>query len=167
MPPVGEMPRATIAHDMSITLMQFARWLHVLGVVVWVGGMFFAHMALRPSVQALEPPARLTLLAATLKRFVTWVGVAVLAILASGFGMVAMLGGFDAVNRWVASMAVAGLVMVAIYLWLVLAPFRALRNAAAASDWPAAGAAMKRVRHLVAVNLGLGILVITFGILAR
>src|SRR5689334_3308996 len=104
---------------MSITLLQFARWLHVLAVVIWVGGMFFAHMALRPSVQALEPPARLTLLAATLARFLRWVAVAVVAILASGFGMVAMLGGFDAVNRWVASMAIAGLVMIAIYVWLV------------------------------------------------
>ena len=42
--------------------MQIARWLHLLGVVVWVGGMFFAHMALRPSVLALNPPERLPLL---------------------------------------------------------------------------------------------------------
>ena len=50
--------------------MQFARWLHVMGVVVWVGGMFFAHMALRPAVQSLAPPERLPLLAATLSRFI-------------------------------------------------------------------------------------------------
>lgn len=152
---------------MSVYLMQFARWLHVAGIVIWVGGMFFAHIALRPSVQALAPPERLTLLAATLTRFVAWAGVAATAIVLSGFAMVAMLGGFGAVNRWVASMAVAGLVMVAIYVWLVAVPFRLLRAGVAAGDWPRAGAAMQRVRHLVAINLGLGILVITFGILAR
>ena len=35
--------------------MNVARWLHLLGVTIWVGGMFFAHMALRPSVAALAP----------------------------------------------------------------------------------------------------------------
>jgi uncharacterized membrane protein len=32
--------------------MTLSLFLHVLSVVVWVGGMFFAYMALRPS-----PPA--------------------------------------------------------------------------------------------------------------
>ena len=163
------MARATIASlaRSKVKHMRLALWLHVVGVVIWVGGMFFAHMALRPSVQALQPAERLTLLSATLTRFVAWAGGAVVAILGSGMAMVAMLGGFDAVNRWIASMAVAGIVMIVIYLWLVAVPFRQLRAAVAASDWPAAGASMKRVRHLVAVNLGIGLVVITFGVLAR
>ena len=152
---------------MTITMMQFARWLHVLGVVVWVGGMFFAHMALRPSVQALEPPARLTLLVATLRRFMRWVDYAITAIIVSGFIMVSRLGGFAAVNQWVMAMMAIGLVMFVIYGWLALVQFRRLRDAVSASDWSAAGAAMKRVRHIVAVNLGLGIVVITCGVLAR
>lgn len=43
--------------------------IHVLAVVLWVGGMAFAHFFLRPSVQALEPPVRLRLLHAVMKRF--------------------------------------------------------------------------------------------------
>lgn len=40
--------------------------LHVLSALIWVGGMFFAWMVLRPAaVKALDGPARLTL----------WVGV--------------------------------------------------------------------------------------------
>ena len=73
--------------------MQWARWLHLLGVVVWIGGMFFAHMALRPAAQALPPPQRLPLLAATLTRFVQWVAVAIVAILGSGIGLIVMVGG--------------------------------------------------------------------------
>lgn len=42
--------------------------LHVLAAVVWVGGMFFAWMVLRPAaVTALEPPARLRLWSAVFR----------------------------------------------------------------------------------------------------
>ena len=76
--------------------MQIARWLHLMGVVVWIGGMFFAHFALRPSAQALPPEVRLPLLAATLARFFGWVAAAVVAILASGVALSEALGGFRA-----------------------------------------------------------------------
>ncbi len=147
--------------------MQIARWFHLVGVVVWVGGMFFAHMALRPSVQALAPPERLTLLAATLTRFLSWVAVASLAVVASGFAMLSFMGAHAMANPWLASMAIAGLVMAGIYLFIVAGPFRALRDGVAAADWPRAGAAMQRVRRWVAVNLCLGMAVVTFGVLAR
>ena len=77
-----------------VSPMNFARWLHVLGVVVWVGGMFFAHMALRPAALALPPPQRLPLLAATLTRFVAWAGVAVVLILGSGAVLIVPAGRF-------------------------------------------------------------------------
>ncbi len=44
--------------------------LHLLAAVVWVGGMFFAWMILRPAaVDILEPPARLRLWLSVFKRF--------------------------------------------------------------------------------------------------
>jgi uncharacterized membrane protein len=144
--------------------MQFARWLHVMGVVVWVGGMFFAHMALRPAVQSLAPPERLPLLAAALSRFIAWVAVAIVAIVATGFAMVAMMG---AVGYHVHAMIAVGLAMVAIYLYIVAVPLRGLRGGVAARDWPRAGAAMPRIRQLVAVNLVLGIAVIAVAYLGR
>ena len=49
--------------------MQIARWLHLTGIVVWVGGMFFAHFALRPAAAELAPPVRLPLLLRTLSGF--------------------------------------------------------------------------------------------------
>ncbi|KAG1694742.1 Bifunctional purine biosynthesis protein PurH [Nymphon striatum] len=53
-----------------IMFMSIALSLHVLAVVIWVGGMFFAHQALRPAaVSTLEPPLRLQLWVATFKRF--------------------------------------------------------------------------------------------------
>ena len=60
--------------------------LHLLGVIVWVGGMFFAHMALRPAaVEVLEPPLRLPLMKRTLDRFFPWVWASIAAILSSGY----------------------------------------------------------------------------------
>lgn len=144
--------------------MQFARWLHVMGVVVWVGGMFFAHMALRPAAQSLAPPERLPLLAATLTRFIAWVAVAIVAILASGFAMMAMLG---QVGLYVHAMTAVGLAMMAIYAYLVVVPLRILRGAVTAREWPRAGPAMIRIRQLVAVNLALGIAVIAIAYLGR
>jgi uncharacterized membrane protein len=141
--------------------MQVARWLHLVGVVVWVGGMFFAHMALRPSAQALDPPQRLPLLAATLSRFVTWVALAIVLILGSGFFMVTALGGFAAVRWPVHAMTALGVLMVLIYAWLVAVPLRELKAGVAAADWPRAGVAMARVRHLVAINLVLGLVTVT------
>ena len=147
--------------------MQIALWLHLMGVVVWVGGMFFAHLALRPAAQALPPPMRLPLLAGTLARFFPWAGAAVVAILASGAWLVYGSGGFRAVGAAVHAMTGIGLVMALVYGYIVTVPFRALRTAVLASNWEAGGAAMGSVRRLVAFNLVLGLVTIAIAALGR
>lgn len=147
--------------------MRIALWLHVLGVVVWVGGMFFVQMALRPAAMALEPPQRLMLLARTLRHFFPWVGVAVIAIVASGFAMIVQTGGFARLPASVHIMTAIGLVMAAIFVWIALVPFRTLLKAVSDGAWPAGGAAMNSIRRLVAFNLILGIVTITIAILGR
>ena len=63
--------------------------LHLLAAVVWVGGMFYAYLAMRPAVvQVIDPARRPALWAATLERFFRWVWAAVVLLLATGFGMV-------------------------------------------------------------------------------
>ena len=55
--------------------------LHVLSALVWVGGMFFAWMVLRPAaVKALDGPARLTLWVEVFQGFFRWVWVAVILL---------------------------------------------------------------------------------------
>ncbi|MFO1314516.1 MAG: CopD family protein [Burkholderiales bacterium] len=147
--------------------MQVARWLHVLGVVVWVGGMFFAHMALRPAAQALPPPQRLPLLAATLSRFVAWAGVAIAMVVGSGVALIGFAGGMGGVGPAVHAMSGLGLAMVAIYAYLAARPLPRLRGAVAAAQWEQAGAAMAVVRRLVGVNLMLGLLTLTVAVLGR
>ena len=39
-------------------LYRALKTLHVLAIVVWIGGMVFAHFFLRPAAARLEPPVR-------------------------------------------------------------------------------------------------------------
>ena len=64
-------------------------FIHLLGVVVWVGGMFVLLFAVRPVAAAqLPPPQRVPLLATALGRFFFWVSIAIIAILGSGIALV-------------------------------------------------------------------------------
>ena len=47
--------------------------LHILGAVVWVGGMFAIYVCLRPALGTLEPPQRLRLMRVTFQKFFPWV----------------------------------------------------------------------------------------------
>ena len=62
--------------------------LHALAAVVWVGGMFFAYMALRPSVGPLPPLERVALWARVFGKFFPWVWMCVLVLLISGFWII-------------------------------------------------------------------------------
>jgi len=66
--------------------MSFAIAFHVIAIVIWVGGMFFAHQVMRPAaVSTLEPPHRLRLWVAGFKRFFPWVWLGWKSILRKGF----------------------------------------------------------------------------------
>ena len=141
--------------------MLIAKFLHILALMVWVGGMFFAHNALRPvAAVVLEPPQRLTLLAGIFTKFFAWVWLAIALILASGLYMMALLG---KPPLYVTLMAVIGIVMMLIFGHIFFAGFRRLKRAVAAQDWKAGGAAMAQIRKLVGINLVLGLITIAIG----
>ena len=148
--------------------MEIARFLHLIGVVIWVGGMFFAYMTLRPAAAALlEPPQRLPLWQATLSRFFTWVWIAVALIIVSSAWMLVALGGMKSVGVYVHVMLAIGVVMMAIFAHVFLAPYRRLTRAVQAKDWPAGGAALAQIRKLVGLNLILGLVTVAVAILGR
>ncbi|BAU49966.1 membrane protein [Sulfurifustis variabilis] len=143
--------------------MPFAITLHLLAAVVWVGGMFFAYMALRPvAATLLEPPLRLPLWSQVFGRFFPWVWAAILALPLTGYWMI--LGpfqGFASVRWYVHVMQAIGWVMIAIFLHIYFAPYRRLNRAVAAGDWKSAGAQLAQIRRLVGLNLILGLTTIT------
>lgn len=133
---------------------------HVLATVIWVGGMFFAHQCLRPAVLASleEPPKRLALWHAVFGRFFPWVWVCVILLLVTGQGMIMKLGGTATMPPHIHVMAGIGYLMAVIYAYLYFVPYAALRQEVAAKNWPAAGAALNRIRMLVGTNLSLGLI---------
>jgi uncharacterized membrane protein len=141
--------------------------LHVLSVVLWVGGMVFAHFFLRPAVAQLEPPQRLRLMHEVLGRFFQAVLAASLLALASGVWMLGRVarrvvqsgGSFDMPIAWTV-MAVLGTVMVAVFLYIRFVPYRRLGAAVATSAWADGGLALGQIRRLVLVNLMLGVVVL-------
>jgi uncharacterized membrane protein len=142
--------------------MGIALLLHLLAAVIWVGGMFFAHVALRPVVAAqLEPPARLALWAGIFKVFFPWVFAAIITLLLTGYWMVlSFFGGFDEVGMHVHLMIWAGYVMMLLFFHIFFAPFKRLKRAVAAEDWPAGGKNLAQIRVLVGINLVIGLVVI-------
>jgi uncharacterized membrane protein len=149
-------------------MIEVAKFLHVVGVVIWVGGMFFAYMTLRPAAAALlEPPQRLPLWQATLSRFFTWVWVAVALIIVSSIWMLVLLDGLKAVGTYVHIMMGLGLAMMLIFAHVFFAAYRRLTRAVQAKDWPAGGAALAQIRKLVGFNLVLGVVTIAVAILGR
>ena len=147
--------------------MTLSLFLHLLSVVVWVGGMFFAYMALRPvAASVLEPPQRLTLWAGVFGKFFPWVWVAVVLILATGLHMLMKLGG-AAAPHYALTMLVLGVAMMAIFAHVFFAPYGRLRRAVAAQDWKAGGAALGQIRRLIGINLSLGLVTIAAVFLGR
>jgi uncharacterized membrane protein len=143
--------------------MIIAKFLHILGFTVWVGGMFFAHNALRPTAATvLEPPQRLTLLSGVFSKFFVWVWISVALILGSGLYMMALMG---KPPLYVTLMSVIGIIMMLIFGHIFFAPYRRLLRAVAAQEWKAGGAAMATIRKLVGINLILGLVTIVIGTL--
>jgi len=142
---------------MSPFAMTYA--LHLLAALVWVGGMFFAWMVLRPAaVSALEAPARLKLWVEVFRRFFHWVWAAVLVLPITGVGMLQLrFAGFESAPRYVHIMMGLYIAMLALFLRVQVLQLPELRRAVAAEDWPSGGAVLGRIRRLVGINLILGL----------
>lgn len=138
--------------------------IHVLSIVLWVGGMAFVQLFLRPSVAALPAPERLTLMQAVLARFFNAVAWAAGLSLVTGVWMIGRVakqtvqsgGQFSMPLTWTV-MAVLGVAMVLLFGHIRMALFPKLRRAVAAQDWVAGGAALEKIRTWVMVNLVLGV----------
>lgn len=141
---------------------------HILGAVVWVGGMFAAYMCLRPAAGTLEPPARLRLWQAFFRKFLPWVWVAVVLILAGGYGMVLKaFGGFAHLPLHVNLMQGLGWIMILLFFWLFHGPWLKFKRAVDGQDWPTAAVNLNRIRQIIMINLPLGLIVVIIGASGR
>ena len=153
-------------------LYDVLKTVHVLSIILWVGGMMFAHWFLRPAALQLEAEPRLRLMQDALGRFFKVVLVASLLVLVTGYWMLgrvaketvqAGLSFQMPISWWI--MAALGTLMVAIFMHIRFALFKRLRDAVQFATWDKAATALASIRSWVAVNLGLGILIVVVTLL--
>lgn len=134
------------------------KFLHVFSIILWIGGMIFAHFFLRPSLATLEPAQRVLLMHATLKRFFGAVLAASIIAWASGMAMMTMASKGSMPTDWMV-MAVLGTLMLGIFFHIRLVLFVKMSERVARNDLPGAGERLNQIRQWVFVNLGIGVLI--------
>ena len=139
---------------------------HGMAAVAWVGGIFFAYMALRPAAnKSLEPPMRAKLWQSAYSHFFPWVWVMIALLLLTGYvDLFTRLGGLDNDAPYLRLMHGIGLFMVVAFAYLYFGLYRRLTAVVKAGDTPAAAAVMAKMRPVMATNLTLGLLVTAIGI---
>ncbi len=146
-------------------LYAILKTLHLLSIILWVGGMAFVLFFLRPALGSLQPPARVTLMHDVLRRFFGAVSAAIIIVLVSGLWMMgvfasgASASGVKMPISWMV-MAALGLLMMAIFGHIRFVLYKRLQRAVASSDWPAGGAALGSIRVWVLANLFIGLVII-------
>jgi len=143
------------------------KFLHVLAAIIWLGGVAFLLLALRPAAaQLLAPPQRLALLGQTLQRFFALVWACIVVLLASGLAMLLGVGMKHAPAGWHAMLGL-GLLMMAVFGHVYFGPFRRLQHAVSAGDWPEGGRRAGQIAALARLVLGLGVLAIAAVLFVR
>ena len=146
--------------------------IHLLSIIVWIGGMVFAHFFLRPAVAMLEAPERVRLMHAVLGRFFNAVLVAGGLAVGSGLWMMGRIakqtvqagGKLNLPLEWMV-MAVLGVVMLAIFGYIRFALYPRLTRAVTAADWPTGNAALASIRTWLMVNLVMGVVIVAVTLL--
>lgn len=139
---------------------------HGVAAVAWVGGIFFAYMALRPAAnKTLDPPLRLRLWQSAYTHFFPWVWLMIALLLITGYAdLFSRFGGFENTLLYLKLMHGIGLFMVVAFAYLYFGLYRRLSIAVADDDTPAAAAVMAKMRPVMLTNLTLGLLITAVGI---
>jgi uncharacterized membrane protein len=133
--------------------------LHVLAVLVFVGGLFSAVIVSHPLSRGLDSDTSSLVWRQALSRVFTWAWGSLLLIVATGIVMVSLkFGGFSGappIHR--ANMAI-GIPAMLLFGYAFFGPWQRYRRTIARGDVPAARWAVSRVRVLMTLILGLGLL---------
>lgn len=139
--------------------------LHILGAVIWVGGMAFALMVLRPSLAVLEPAPRVAVHNQVFRRFFLIIWHMMPLVLLTGYAMLfGVYGGFAGANWTIHTMHGLGLVMAGIFLAIFFGPWPRFRAAVGPAR---AAASADTIRKLILVNLLLGLLTVVVAAIGR
>ncbi|MDO8464347.1 MAG: CopD family protein [Gallionella sp.] len=141
--------------------MALFKFIHLLAALIWIGGMFFAYVVLRPATaETLDLPQRLRLWSSVLRLFFNWVWAAVGVILITGFYLIYLYGGITHVSRYVHIMLALGLAMMVIHGYIFFTFYVPFSLHVTKKRWEEANKPLGKMRKLVAVNFALGLLTV-------
>ena len=143
---------------------DYAKLLHLIAGIVWMGGMTFMLFALRPAALAcMDAQPRAILMGQVWKRFYALVLVAIVALFATGthlytatFRATRLATGDGGVPLGWNVMLVLGLLMMLIFGHLYFAGFKKYKRAVAAGQWPIAAKAASLMHTMTLINFTLG-----------
>jgi uncharacterized membrane protein len=137
---------------------QVVHALHVLGAVVWVGGMFFTMLIMRPALASLDASRRVDVYRSAFHRFFRVIWVVMPAMLLTGYVMLfGEYGGFAGANWNVHLMHMLGLAMAAIFVAIWFGPYQRFRAGQ--------GRAIEVIRPLIVANLAIGLVTVAIAAL--
>jgi len=153
---------------------ELLKLLHVVAIIIWVGGMFFAHFFVRPALGQLDAPVRFQFSQQVIGSFFKVVIFASLTTLITGYWMIGRVARaaseanipFAMPLNWTI-MATLGTIMVLIFFHIRFAIFKRFSAATFAQDWAAAAKNMQTVRTWVGINLLLGGITVVVALLGN
>lgn len=142
--------------------------IHLVAGIVWMGGMTFMLLALRPAaLEVLDPQPRARLMGAVWARFFRVILVAIGLLFITGtqlytttFRAMKESTGSGSVPLGMNLMLVIGVVMMLIFGHIYFAGFKKFQRAVAAVEWPVAAKAAAQIHTLMLTNFVLGWLAI-------
>ena len=143
---------------------DYAKLLHLIAGIVWLGGMTFMLFALRPAALAtLEAQSRAKLMGQVWRRFFALVLAAIVVLFATGthlytqtFRAARLATGEGSVPLGWNVMLVLGLLMMLIFGHIYFAGFKKYKRAVAAGEWPLAAKAAGLIHTMTVINFSLG-----------
>ena len=149
-------------------MIPFFLAIHVLAAVIWVGGMFFALMILRPAALPLAMEQRVDLWFRVVSRFFFWIWLTVAALPLSGYILAFMIfGGLNQIGQHVLIMQAMGWTMIALFVFAFFIFYRRMGRMVENRLIPEAGIYMNRIRIVISINLILGISTVIFATTGR
>lgn len=151
---------------------QVIKLIHLLSLFVWIGGMMFSHFSLRKPLAMLALDQRVPFVRQVMLRFLNAVSISVVLVLLSGLWMIGRTARqfartgltFEMPWSWT-FMATFGIIMIAIFGHIRVVLYRRLSQSVKSADWTSGAAAINSIRQWMAVNLGLGVLIIVVAVL--
>jgi uncharacterized membrane protein len=139
--------------------MTLALPIHIVAIVVWLGGLFLMSLVVQPSIRGLDSRLALSLWSRTLSRFMVWGSVSLIAIVASGIALVNLrFGGFSGMPTLHRLNMVIGIPAIALFAYVALVKWQRARRALARGDSIAAETSIRTIRRLMAIILAFGLI---------